>query len=293
MSAAAKTVFMHYTQEELNRNFDQRTWAKNALEVIARYPVLSKATRERLAHRAGVRYGAHPDEVLDIFPAAKPGGPVQVFVHGGAWKNFTKEDYSFPADSFVPAGINTFILNFSKLPGERLPTVVDQVLRGITWVYKNAASFGADPERLYVSAQSSGAQLAAAAMQKGTVHFVKATTLVSGPYYLEPVVLSHRADYVKLDKNEVLELSPGLHPAKLLCPVQLLFAENDTDEFQRQTKEFARGLGEAGRLTGLIRCEKLNHFELMEAFKDPNHELVKSILSQMESSTDRTANISP
>ena len=292
MSAGASPVFLHYTQEELNRNFDQRTWAKNALEVIARYPVLSKATRERFAHQAGVRYGTHADEVLDFFPAAKPGGPVQVFVHGGAWKNFTKDDYSFPADSFVPAGINTFILNFSKLPAERLPTVVDQVLRGITWVYKNAPSFDADSGCLYVSAQSSGAHLAAAAMQKGALDFVKAATLVSGPYYLEPVVLSHRADYVKLDTNEVLELSPGLHPTKLLCPVQLVYAENDTDEFQRQTKEFAKALARAGRLTRLTRCEKVNHFELMEAFKDSDHALVKSILGQMEPSADRTADIS-
>ena len=128
--------------------------------------MLSRATRERFAHRAGVRYGAHADEVLDIFPAT-PGGPIQVFVHGGAWKNFTKDDYSFPADAYVPAGINTVILNFSKLPAERLPTAVDQVRRGIEWVRANAASFGGDPSRLYVSAQSSGAHLAASALEKG------------------------------------------------------------------------------------------------------------------------------
>jgi len=186
MSASmAKPVFLHYTQEELNRNFDQRTWVANALEVIGRFPVLSKATRERLAHHAGVRYGAHPDEVLDIFPAA-PGGPVQVFVHGGAWKNFTKDDYSFAADALVPAGIHTVILNFSKLPSERMPVVVQQVRRGLEWVRENARSFGGDGSQLYVCAQSSGAHLAATALGKGASSFVRAATLVSGPYFLEP-----------------------------------------------------------------------------------------------------------
>jgi arylformamidase len=281
-------VFLHYTQDELNRNFDQRAWVDNALEVIGRYPRLSAATRQRLLHRSGIPYGTHPDEVLDFFPASRPGGPIQVFVHGGAWKNFTKDDYSFPADAFVPAGVNTIILNFSKLPAERLPTVVDQVRRGLEWVRQHAAGLGADPERLYVSAQSSGAHLAAAAMQRGRVDFVKASTLVSGPYFLEPVVLSHRAEYVKLSPEEVLELSPGLHPERLACPVQLLYADNDTDEFQRQTLEFAKALDRAGRLAGLIRCPGVNHFELMEAFGDPRHELVKAILRQMGIAPDRT-----
>ncbi len=276
----SQTVFLHYTQEELNRNFDQRAWVGNALEVIARYPVLSRATRERLPHRAGVRYGAHADEVLDIFPAA-PGGPIQVFVHGGAWKNFTKDDYSFPADAYVPAGINTVILNFSKLPAERLPTVVDQVRRGIEWVKANAASFGGDPSRLYVSAQSSGAHLAATALEKGAAELVRAATLVSGPYFLEPVVLSHRADYVKLEGDEVRDLSPGLHPDRMRCAVLMAYAQNDTDEFRRQTREFAAGLRQAGRLTKLIDCPKVNHFELMECWKEPRHELVRAIFEQM------------
>src|SRR5205814_9516433 len=46
-----KKVFLHYTQSELDRNFDQRGWAKNALEIIGRYPELSKATRARFDHR--------------------------------------------------------------------------------------------------------------------------------------------------------------------------------------------------------------------------------------------------
>jgi len=276
-----KTVYLHYSQEELNRNFDQRAWVSNALEVIARYPVHSRATRQRLLQRSGIAYGTHPDEILDFFPAHETGGPIQVFVHGGAWKNFTKDDYSFAADCYVPAGINTVVLNFSKLPAERLPTVVDQVSRGISWVHENAAGLGADPQRLFVSAQSSGAHLAASAMQKGRLDFVKAATLVSGPYFLEPVMLSHRADYVKLSQDEALDLSPGLHPERVLCPVQLFYAENDTDEFQRQTREFGKELEKAGRLAGLTRCPGVNHFELMEAFMDPKHPLMQSIFEQM------------
>jgi arylformamidase len=274
-----KKVFLHYTQAELDRNFDQRGWAKNALEVIGRYPAMSKATRARLEHQT-LAFGPGQDETLDLFPVEGAKAPVQVFVHGGAWRNFTKDDYSFPADSYVPAGVHTVVLNFSNLPKVRLPQMADQVRRGIEWVCRNAASFGGDPERVYLSAHSSGAHLSALALQKDA--YVRAATLVSGPYYLEPVVLSARSSYVKLEPQEVVELSPGLHAERLKCPVVIAYAEWDTDEFQRQSREFAAALRRAGRLEAEVRHSRVNHFELMEKFANPDHALVRGILQQMD-----------
>ena len=111
--------------------------------------------------------------------------------------------------------------------------------------------------------------------------FVKAATLVSGPYFLEPVMLSPRSDYVKLEGGEVSDLSPGLHPERMQCPVLMAYGQNDTDEFRRQTQAFAAALQKAGRLTKLIDCPNVNHFELMECFKDPGHVMMRAILEQM------------
>jgi arylformamidase len=274
-------VFLHYTQEELNRNFDQRGWVPNALEVIGRYPVRSKATRARLEHRANIPYGPTADEVLDIFSAQGSARPVQIFVHGGAWRNFTKDDYSFAADAYVPAGIHTVIVNFANLPNVRLPQMVEQVQRAIEWVARNAASFGGDPEQIFLSAQSSGAHLSAAALERMPGNSIKAATLVSGPYYLEPVMLSQRSAYVKLSPDEVRELSPGLHAERIRCPMIIAYAEHDTDEFQRQSREYAAALAKAGRLSKLIRVPYVNHFELMECFGVPDHALVRAIFDQM------------
>ncbi|HZQ74670.1 MAG TPA: alpha/beta hydrolase [Burkholderiales bacterium] len=271
-------VYLHYTQAELDRNFDQRNWVANALEIIGRYPELSKATRARLQHRT-IAYGQAADETLDLFPAAKSPAPVQIFVHGGAWKNFTKDDYSFPADAYVPAGIHTVVLNFSNLPAVRLPEMAEQVRRGIEWTCRNASSFGGDPQRVYLSAHSSGAHLSALALQKPTC--VKAATLVSGPYFLEPVVLSARSSYVKLSKEEVVALSPGLHAEQTSCPLIIGYAESDTDEFRRQSREFAAALEKAGRLQRAVCFPGVNHFELMEKFGHAEHALVQAILEQM------------
>lgn len=284
----AQTVFLHYTQEELNRNFDQRGWVGNAEEVIARYAARSAATRARLAHRANLPYGPAADEVVDVFTASQAPAPVQIFVHGGAWKNFTKDDYLFPAEAFVPAGIHTVVVNFDNLPRVRLSDMVDKVRRAIAWVYRHAESFGGDPARVFLSAQSSGAHLSACALgsdwkaQGLPADIVKAATLVSGPYFLEPVLLSARSSYVKLSKAEERELSPGLHAGRIACPIIVAYAEGDTDEFRRQSREFAAALDKAGRLQKLIELPGVNHFELMERFGEPEHALVRAILEQMD-----------
>src|SRR5262245_29159990 len=84
-AAGAPRVFLDYTQQELDRAYDQRVWAPNADVVIKRYATASEATRSRLRRQADLAYGSTDDETLDVFPAAATAAPVHVFVHGGAW----------------------------------------------------------------------------------------------------------------------------------------------------------------------------------------------------------------
>jgi arylformamidase len=280
-------VFLHYTKAELDRNFDQRGWIPNALEIIGRHVERSRRTRDRMSYIADVRYGPHADEVLDYFPTKEKNAPVHIFVHGGAWKNFTKNDYSFPAESFVAAGFHTVILNFSKLPTVRLPEMIDQVRRGIAWVFKNAAPYGGDPLRLSMSAHSSGAHLAANALITDWSAFdcppdiVKAAACVSGPYDLEPVMLSARSSYVELDNAEVAALSVNRHTDRIPCPVTVAYADGDTDEFQRQSREFAKALERSGRLADCRCFPGLNHFEIMEQFGEPQGDLIRYIVGSI------------
>jgi arylformamidase len=288
-------VYLHYTQADLDRNFDQRGWVSNALEVIGRYPVLSAATRSRLKHDANLSYGPSPDEVLDVFPTGKRHAPTQIFVHGGAWRNFTKDDYSFAAETFVSHGVNAVILNFAKLPSVRLPDMVAQIQRAIAWVYRHAAQWSGDPDRIYLSGQSSGAHLAAAALtwrwpSPGLPESaIRGAHLISGCYDLEPVLLSARSSYIKLSKTEEHELSPQRHAGRMHCPVFIGYAECDTDEFQRQSREFAAALAKAGRLNGTQRFPDLTHFEIVEAFRDPESALANAVIGRMSCAPRRPA----
>jgi hypothetical protein len=63
----ADTIFLHYTKEQLDYNYDQRAWAKNADEVVARYVSRSAEARGALRCDLDISYGQGPDDRLDWF----------------------------------------------------------------------------------------------------------------------------------------------------------------------------------------------------------------------------------
>ena len=80
------TVFLHYDQEELDRQYDQRAWAPNAIEVIRRYGENSDKVRARLGEPQTHAYGSTPVETLDLYRTNCALAPLHVFIHGGAWR---------------------------------------------------------------------------------------------------------------------------------------------------------------------------------------------------------------
>ena len=154
--------------------------------------------------------------------------------------------------------------------------MADQVKRGIAWVYKNAASFGGDPNRLYLCGQSSGAHLSGVALvtdwQKDfalPADLIKGGVLLSGMYEMKPVRLSARAKYVKFDDAMEESMSTIRHIERLRAPLVLLYGTNETPEFQRQTRDFAAAVKAAGKPVQLIVAPNHNHYELQETMANP------------------------
>lgn len=73
-----------------------------------------------------------------------------------------------------------------------------------------------------------------------------------------------------------------MNAGRIACPIIVAYAEGDTDEFRRQSREFVAALDKAGRLQELMELPGVNHFELMERFGEPEHALVRVILEQMD-----------
>jgi arylformamidase len=293
-------VFLHYTQEELDRAYDQRVWAANAESVIASYGELSRAVKTRYPHTTE-HYGAGEDEVLDFFPPlmaagagasasrdGKPGAPLHVFVHGGSWRLLTKDESAFAAPAFVENGAAYAALNFSTIPKVRLPEMIEQCRRAIVWLYRNAWRLGADPARIHISGHSSGGHMAAVLLTTDWTKYglaaspLRSALCASGMYDLAPVLLSARSAFVKLDKAEEDALSPMRHLDRVSCPIAVVYGDGETPEFQRHARDFAAALkAKVRHRSGLHEMAGTNHFEVVLSLAEPDGLMSKLALDFM------------
>jgi arylformamidase len=272
-------VFLDYDQAELDRQYEQRGWVPNADQILARWDAAGEAVRARLGAPQVHAYGSGAVEKLELHVPERKPAPLHVHVHGGAWRRLSARQSAFPAPLFVGAGAAYCALDFALLPASTLAEMVAQVARAFEWLHAHAARLGCDPAAIHVSGHSSGAHLAACALERTRV--AASALLVSGIYDLLPVRLSARNDYVRLDERLEAELSPIRHVERLACPVFLAWAERDAAEFQRQSREFAAALEKAGRLAGTHVAPGQNHFEVIEQLGVADSALARAALGAM------------
>ena len=289
--ATGPIVWLDMDQQALDDAYDQLVYAPNRDQLTQRRIINSAATRKRIGDPLRFAYGQTPIEGFDVFPAggAKGGGPVAIFVHGGAWRTGSASDYSFVAEPFVRAGGNFVVLDFVTVDdaGGSLFPLVEQVRCAIGLVYRNADKFGGDRDRLYLISHSSGSHLAGCAVthdwsKDGLPRdILKGATLSSGMYDLKPVRLSKRSKYVKFTDVMEQELSAIRHLDKLVTPLNISYGTYETPEFQRQARDFAAAVKAAGKPVELLVGEAYNHFEMLETLANPYGLLGRSVLAQM------------
>jgi arylformamidase len=284
-------VWLDMDQQELDAAYDQSKYAPNQALVQERRLTASARARAALGEPLRLAYGPSETEGLDVYRSSQANAPVNVFIHGGAWRNGRAADFAYLAEVFVHAGAHSVILDFTNIDaaGGNLMTMAQQVRSAVAFVYRNAASFGGDPQRLYVSGHSSGGHLAgtvvAADWRKdfglpGDV--LKGALLCSGMYDLKPVRLSARSKYVKFTDEAEEELSALRHLDRIACPLLVGYGTCETPEFQRQARDFAAALKAASKPVQLLVGQAYNHFEMLETLASPYGLLGRAVLAQME-----------
>ncbi len=159
--AKGPPVWLDMDQEALDAAYDQQMYAPNRDQIGRRRVVNSEQTRAILGAPLRMSYGPTEIEALDVYRTKAANAPVNVFVHGGAWRANRAADYGYLAEPFVNAGAHFVVLDFISVDeaGGSLFPMAEQVRRAIAFVYRNAKSFGGDPDRLYLSSHSSGSHL--------------------------------------------------------------------------------------------------------------------------------------
>jgi len=284
-------VFMDYDQVELDASYDQVQYEPTIRRVSQRLASNSEAMRARIGAPQRVAYGPSEIEKLDIYRCKAANTPVFVFIHGGNWQLGAAKDYGFPAEMFVAAGAHYVALDFNNVneTGGDLGVMAAQVRRGIAWVCKNAASFGGDPERIYIGGHSSGGHLCGVALvtdwQKEfglPENAIKGGLCMSGMYEMTPVRLSWRRSYVKFTDAMAEAMSAQRHIDKLRAPIVVTYGTFETPDFQRQSRDFAAAVKAAGKPVQLIEAANYAHLEMCESLGNPYGPNGRAALAMMK-----------
>lgn len=287
-------VWMNMDQVELDAAYDQSFYAPLGGQVMARCASNSELVRRRLGQPDRVAYGPTEIEKLDIFRAKQPRAPIFLFIHGGAWLHGQAKDYAYAAETYINAGAHYVVPDFTSVDAVNgdLTVMAAQVRRAIAWTYKNAASFGGDPERLYIGGHSSGGHLCGVALVTDwrkdfgvPETIVKGGVCMSGMYDMKPVRLSKRSKYVRFTDEMENAMSSQRHLDLLRAPIIVTYGSNETPEFQRQNREFAAGVKAAGKPVELIEAANYNHFEMGESLGNPYGPNGRAVLSLMKLSS--------
>ncbi len=112
------------SRAERDAAYNNTDAVKNSAELNAARVAASEAFRQAHPKHLDLRYGPKERNAWDLFPAADPNAPCIVFIHGGYWRSFDKDDFAFVAAPFLEQGIAVATLNYDLCPAVSIGTIV-------------------------------------------------------------------------------------------------------------------------------------------------------------------------
>lgn len=272
---------MHHDEAWHDGQYNVRARIPDHAQIFARWAARSAAARGQCRSELDLAYGDGPNETLDVFPAARDGAPILVFVHGGYWRSLDKRDHSFVAPPFVEGGAMVVVPNYALCPAVSVATIALQLTRALAWTFRHAARHGGNPARIVVAGHSAGGHLAAMLLacrwQDVAADLprdlVKAALAISGLYDLAPIA---RTPYLQCDLHLTAADVQRLSPARFAPPERgRLFAVvggAESEEFRRQNRLIRNAWGE----TRVPVCEEVvgvHHLGVVEQLAVPTTRL--------------------
>lgn len=227
----------------------------------------AEQARQTHTRRADIRYGTGPRQLLDIFPSARAGAPVNIFFHGGFWRALSKDAMAGAAPALVDAGITCVQVGYDLCPAVTLPQIIIQAREAVLWVHRNIAAHGGDPMRLYISGVSAGAHLAAMTLAADwqdsaglSPAAVRGAVLVSGLYDVAPVVEISVNEVVGLHPADISGASPLGHLPRAGLPLLVTGGDAETTAWIEQSQLYDAACCAAGAVSRFAMIPGAHHF---------------------------------
>ncbi|ONK81352.1 uncharacterized protein A4U43_C01F28140 [Asparagus officinalis] len=262
--------------------------------------------------RRSVVYGEQPRNRLDLYLPTDTSGrkPVVAFVTGGAWIIGYKAWGALLGKRLSERGIIVACIDYRNFPQGTISDMVKDASEGISFVCNNIASFGGDPNRIYLAGQSAGAHIAACTLLNQaikecgerenttwSVSQIKAYFGLSGGYNMLKLVDHfhgrglYRSIFLSIMEGEegLKKFSPEIvvqdlrvrHAASLLPQIILFHGTSDYSIPSDASKNFADALQSVGAQVTLVLYEGKTHTDifLQDPLRGGRDELMEYIVA--------------
>lgn len=279
--------YKDFSKDELEYQYNPRQTVPEFPELAKRRAEASRKARSTLKSWLNVPYGGSPREMLDIYAADTPGGPVLVYIHGGYWRSGSKDDNCNFAPAFVEHGATVVLVEYDLCPNVVVTDIVRQTRASIAWVYRNIIRYSGNPSKLYVSGHSAGGHLTAMALahdweKEGLPRdLIKGATATSGVYDLDMVMQISVNEQVRMTPEIAKQNNPLLHPPPAKCPLIVAVGGSEPKGWQQMSEDYFKLCKECGLDCQYLVIPGANHYTMSEHLADPESPLTLAMFKQM------------
>jgi arylformamidase len=233
----------------------------------------------RSAHPTGldVAYAASERTAFDLYPAADPGAPCLVFIHGGYWQRNSREVFACFAEGPAAAGWSVALPGYTLAPQTGLSGIVAEIGHALDWLTNHGPRHGiAGP--FVIAGWSAGAQLAAFHLEHPRV---VAGLAISGIYELGPLRETGLNRALNLTDKEIADFSPLRRPVTRK-PLTISFGTAELPTLVHDAWRLHALRSSEGAPGKLLPIAGANHFSILQELQQPNGALVRAAMDLVD-----------
>ncbi len=225
---------------------------------MAQYAIRSSAASVDLGDRVVALSGG------SLLVESHPGAPVVIFVHGGYWQALSAAESMYLAPAAMERGWSFAAVEYTLAPVAGIEQMMRECAAAVTEIVDRLR-----PSKVVLVGHSAGAHLVAmmTLVEQAPVQ-VDRVVLVSGVFDLRPLVHTSVNLPLGLDEGRASRLSPALAPVigQVVgrTDAAVVWGDDDTDAFRRQSRDYAAHLRSAGMRVVAREHAGRHHFDIVD-----------------------------
>jgi acetyl esterase/lipase len=272
-------IFRGMTRAELDIAYNNVKAEPDFAGLMERYREKGRALYQGMAVVRDVSYGPGPRQRFDWVFCDRPGAPTFVFIHGGYWQNYTKEDLAFVASGPLAHGFNVALAEYTLAPQASMTQIVGEIRSLVDHLAgtESPAGFGGRP--VCLCGHSAGGQLAALHRSHPAVQL---TLAVSGLFEIEPIALSWLNDTRQLTPTEIADYSPSRQIGRGSRTI-VTVGSAELPELVRHSAEYVEACRAKGEAVSYLPVPERTHFTILTELAKPYSPILSAVLEAMRS----------